>query len=97
MGGDFGGEDMLGDLGEPGSDETGDIGGDEGSTPMDESMPMESKHKNNKLLNEKRNVFEDYINFIKNQSLEKEQVEILKKTKIITESIDEEIEKLLKG
>ena len=97
MGGDFGGGDMLGDLGEPGSDETGDIGGDEGSTPMDEGMPMESKHNNNKLLNEKRNVFEDYINFIKNQSLEREQVEILKKTKIITESIDEEIEKLLKG
>ena len=98
VGADFGGNDMLGDIGEPGSDEMGDIGGMEGSMPMDENMPMESKmYRSDRIIKEKMNIFNEYINYINSQSAEKEHVEILQKNRIITESIDKRIDELIEG
>ena len=60
----MGGEDMLGDLGEPGAAEDGEIGGAEGETPMDENMPMESKITNKKVVAETSNI-DNYLNYLR--------------------------------
>lgn len=94
FGGDMGGDDMLGDLGEPGSDEGGEIGGEEGSAPMDENMPMESKKGKGNVIEEVSGI-ETYLNYLKSLTKEKEEYNIIDKTRIITESIDENINKVL--
>ena len=97
LGGDIGGDmggDMLGDLGEPGSDEMGEIGGEEGSMPMDEDMPMESTHNKKPVINETSSI-DIYLNYLKSLTREKEEFNIVDKTRIITESIDENINKVL--
>ena len=92
--GDDMGDDMLGDLGEPGSEEGGEIGGEEGSTPMDENMPMENVNKDKPLIKEKTGI-ETYLDYLKSLTKEKEEHNIVDKTRIITESIDDNINDLL--
>ena len=84
----------LGDLGEPGAMEEGDIGGDEGSVPMDEEMPMESV-KNKNIIIEK-GATEKYLNYIKGvcDSNEKDSKIELLKNSLITESFKSNIDKL---
>jgi hypothetical protein len=94
FGGDMGGGDMLGDLGEPGSMEDGEIGGEEGSAPMDEDMPMESKKDDRPVINEVSNV-DVYLEYLKSLTKEKEEHNIIDKTRIITESIDENMSNVL--
>lgn len=96
FGGDFGsdfGDDGLGDLGEPGSDEMGDIGGTEGSTPMDE-MPMESVNKNKPNIIEKSN-FDKYMEYIKSKFDEQyEESKMVKKSKLLNEGLETEINEM---
>lgn len=94
FGGDMDGGDMLGDLGEPGSMEDGEIGGEEGSAPMDEDMPMESKKDDRPIINEVSNV-DVYLEYLKSLTKEKEEHNIIDKTRIITESIDENMSNVL--
>ena len=89
MGGGFG--DELGDLGEPGADTTGDIGGTEGSVPLGggdaEGAPlMEAKMPNlDAYLNRLRG--------IKNETTH-ERVPIYEKTFLINEELDMTIKDL---
>lgn len=87
LGDDMMGDDMLGDLGEPGAEEEGEIGGMEGSAPMDENLPMESKKSNKTLISELSHV-DKYLNYLKSLNQEREQFNVLNKTRLINESID---------
>jgi hypothetical protein len=96
-GGPMGGFDAggLGDLGEPGGMEEGEIGGDEGTTPMDENMPMESVINNKNTINEK-SAFNNYLNYLKGfkeKESDNEKIELLKNT-IITETFKHDINTL---
>lgn len=110
MGGGFG--DDLGDLGEPGSDGMGDLGGEEGSTDLenmggDNPNPTESIHKPNgrELLSEDRlksmNLFyfNQYINRIdeKKRNENKKRVSILDKSFVINEDINSIVKGLENG
>lgn len=61
IGGGLGGDDMGMDLGEPGADELGDLGGETGETDLggapnaDEGAPMESRKITKPMINEYRN------------------------------------------
>jgi hypothetical protein len=61
IGGDLGGDDMGMDLGEPGADDFGDLGGQAGETEMggapnaDEGIPMESRNAEKPVINEYKN------------------------------------------
>lgn len=79
LGGDFGGD--LEGLGEPGTDDMGDIGGDEGSTDLD-SMPLNEQI--NKIVNDfsKTQYFDLY-----NKMLSKDLNNIPIRAKIINENI----------
>ena len=61
IGGGLGGDDMGMDLGEPGADELGDLGGETGETDLggapnaDEGTPMESRKITKPMINEYRN------------------------------------------
>jgi hypothetical protein len=96
-GGPMGGFDTgdLGDLGEPGGMEEGEIGGDEDTTPMDENMPMESVINNKNTINEK-SAFNNYLNYLKGfkeKESDNEKIELLKNT-IITETFKHDINTL---
>ena len=96
-GGPMGGFDDggLGDLGEPGGMEEGEIGGDEGSTPMDENMPMESVINTKTTINEKGafNIYLNYLKEFKEKESDNEKIELLKNT-IITENFKHDINTL---
>ena len=84
MGGDFGGD--LEGLGEPGSEDMGDIGGEEGSEDL-ESMPLNEIRSNNlwKLYNNMLN--KEKINYNKRP-------EILNENLMINESLNTTLEEL---
>lgn len=86
MGGDFGGD--LEGLGEPGSEDMGDIGGEEGSEDL-ESMPLNEIRSNNlwKLYNKMLN--KEKINYNKRP-------EILNENLMINESLNKTLEELSK-
>jgi hypothetical protein len=86
MGGDFGGD--LDGLGEPGSEDMGDIGGEEGSEDL-ESMPLNEIRSNNlwKLYNKMLN--KEKINYNKRP-------EILNENLMINESLNTTLEELSK-
>ena len=86
MGGDFGGD--LEGLGEPGSEDMGDIGGEEGSEDL-ESMPLNEIRSNNlwKLYNKMLN--KEKINYNKRP-------EILNENLMINESLNTTLEELSK-
>lgn len=88
MGGGFG--DDLGDLGEPGADDIGSIGGDEGSAPLgDESAPAAP------LAEALMPFFSKYINKLKSVSeIKNERVAILDKSFIINEELNNAIKGL---
>ena len=99
-GGPMGGggfDDMgLGDLGEPGGIEEGDIGGEEGSTPMGEDMPMEGLSNSNKPLINEKSALEEYISYIEsvrkdNQSNEND---IVTRLSLITENFEKSIKNI---
>lgn len=90
FGSDFGGDEGLGDLGEPGAEEMGDIGGMEGSTVMDENMPMESVKRG--MSN-----FDTYMEYIKSHAdRDYEDKQIVKRTKILTESLSKDVNEIEK-
>lgn len=86
MGGDFGGD--LDGLGEPGTEDMGDIGGEEGSEDLD-SMPLNENNSNNlwklysKMLNKEK------INYNKRPN-------ILNENLMINESLNTTLEELSK-
>lgn len=88
MGGGFG--DDLGDLGEPGADDMGSIGGDEGSAPLGgESAPAAP------LAEALMPFFSKYINKLKGVSeIKNERVAILDKSFIINEELNNAIKGL---
>lgn len=90
FGNDF--SDDLGDLGEPGTDNMGDIGGEEQSTElnnMNDNSPVLSEN-NTKL-------FTKYLNSIKNKDENiNKRVEILNKNFLINEELNATINDLLK-
>jgi hypothetical protein len=99
-GGPMGGggfDDMgLGDLGEPGGMEEGDIGGEEGSTPVGEDMPMEGLSNSNKPLINEKSALEEYISYIEsvrkdNQSNEND---IVTRLSLITEKFEKSIKNI---
>lgn len=86
MGGDFGGD--LDGLGEPGTEDMGDIGGEEGSEELD-SMPLNENNSNNlwKLYNKMLN--KEKINYNKRPN-------ILNENLMINESLNTTLEELSK-
>ena len=86
MGGDFGGD--LDGLGEPGTEDMGDIGGEEGSEDLD-SMPLNENNSNNlwKLYNKMLN--KEKINYNKRPN-------ILNENLMINESLNTTLEELSK-
>lgn len=86
MGGDFGGD--LDGLGEPGTEDMGDIGGEEGSEDLD-SMPLNENNSNNlwKLYNKMLN--KEKINYNKRP-------DILNENLMINESLNKTLEDLSK-
>lgn len=86
MGGDFGGD--LDGLGEPGTEDMGDIGGEEGSADLD-SMPLNEVYGSNlfKLYNKMLN--KEKINYTKRPA-------ILNENLLINESINSTLDELSK-
>lgn len=101
MGDDFGSD--LGDLGEPGSETEGDIGGEEGSEPLDNSdneMPLQEKIEN--MMNDyvqksKNSFFERYMRHLKDNSDDSnKRPDIVNKNLLINESLTDTLERLEK-
>lgn len=92
MGGGFSDFD-LGDLSEPGSEETGEIGGVEESAPMEEGMPMESKYSDSLT----KNNIDKYVDYIKGFAEKERQNDnnTYIKSQIITENFKEKIDNLI--
>ena len=94
LGGDFG--DDLEGLGEPGTDDMGDIGGDEGSTDLD-SMPLNEQI--NKIVNNfsKTQYFDLYYKMLsKNLNNVPIRAKIINENIIINESLTSTLEELNK-
>lgn len=93
LGGGFG--DELGDLGEPGADEMGDIGGEEGSADL---SGMGGDNSGAQPLSEKivtGKAFEDYMNSLSKQAETKNQkAKIFDKGFLINEELDSTIKDL---
>jgi hypothetical protein len=92
FGGDFGGD--LDGLGEPGTEDMGDIGGDEGSADLD-SMPLNEDIA--KLINEfsKGKFFTMYSNMLKKNSNNfPVRAEILNENLVINEGLTTTLESL---
>jgi hypothetical protein len=92
MGGDFGGD--LEDLGEPGTEDMGDVGGEEGSADLD-SMPLNEELK--KMVNDfsKGKFFEMYDNMLKkNTNKNLKEPGLLNENLIINESLTSTLELL---
>lgn len=101
MGGDINGGDELDELGELGSEEDGDIQGEEGEIPIDtqeqtEEQPMESKFNKKPLINENKKKIDNI--FLKRVSNKDEtlfeRAEILNKNLLINEEFDNLIKSL---
>jgi hypothetical protein len=94
MGGDFGGD--LDGLGEPGSEDMGDIGGEEGSTDL-ESMPLNEQI--NKIVNDfsKSQYFKLYNKLLTKESRKyPERPKIVNDNIIINESLTSTLDELSK-
>ena len=107
LGGDFG--DELGDIGEPGADDTGDIGGDEGGEEMqgmDANNPSPlSESKTRKILKEMKSsneplqslFFDTYVKDVlkeQDNNGESERIPILSKNIRINEEIESQLKSL---
>lgn len=101
--GDMGGD--LNGLGAPGDDGSGgDIAGAEGSMPTadmgtDPNAPMEAVNRNKPLINEQKNVFDEYMKMLNEHSL-KPQEAVYKRADVYdSESlmINEEFDKMIKA
>lgn len=92
MGGGFG--DDLGDLGEPGADDMGDIGGEESSTDLSD---MGSEGGPAPLSEAKVDPFQEYFKSFKSvQEIKNNRVDILDKNFLINENLNETINELEK-
>jgi hypothetical protein len=101
-GGDTGFGDELGDMGEPGAEDDGDLGGEEGESDLGEGLPpMEgvSNDKNNNLLTEdvlnSMKFFNKYMsNITQRDEPVNNRVNIVDKSLLINEEIDSIIKDL---
>ena len=105
----MGGEsDMGGDLnglGAPGDDGSGgDIAGAEGSMPTadmgtDPNAPMEAVNRNKPLINEQKNVFDEYMKMLNEHSLKPQEAAYKRADVYDSESlmINEEFDKMIKA
>lgn len=101
--GDMGGD--LSGLGAPGDDGSGgDIAGAEGSMPTadmgtDPNAPMESINRNKPLINEQKNVFDEYMKMLNEHSLKPQEAAYKRADVYDSESllINEEFDKMIKA
>ena len=101
--GDMGGD--LNGLGAPGDDGSGgDIAGAEGSMPTadmgtDPNAPMESIDRNKPLINEQKNVFDEYMKMLNEHSLKPQEAAYKRADVYDSESllINEEFDKMIKA
>ena len=101
--GDIGGD--LNGLGAPGDDGSGgDIAGAEGSMPTadmgtDPNAPMEAVNKNKPLINEQKNVFDEYMKMLNEHSLKPQEAAYKRADVYDSESllINEEFDKMIKA
>ena len=98
------GEDLNG-LGAPGDDGSGgDIAGAEGSMPTadmgtDPNAPMEAVNRNKPLINEQKNVFDEYMKMLNEHSLKPQEAAYKRADVYDSESlmINEEFDKMIKA
>lgn len=101
--GDMGGD--LNGLGAPGDDGGGgDIAGAEGSMPTadmgtDPNAPMEAVNRNKPLINEQKNVFDEYMKMLNEHSLKPQEAAYKRADVYDSESlmINEEFDKMIKA
>lgn len=101
--GDMGGD--LNGLGAPGNDGSGgDIAGAEGSMPTadmgtDPNAPMEAVNRNKPLINEQKNVFDEYMKMLNEHSLKPQEAAYKRADVYDSESlmINEEFDKMIKA
>ena len=101
--GDMGGD--LNGLGAPGDDGSGgDIAGAEGSMPTadmgtDPNAPMEAVNRNKPLINEQKNVFDEYMKMLNEHSLKPQEAAYKRADVYDSESlmINEEFDKMIKA
>ena len=101
--GDMGGD--LNGLGAPGDDGSGgDIAGVEGSMPTadmgtDPNAPMEAVNRNKPLINEQKNVFDEYMKMLNEHSLKPQEAAYKRADVYDSESlmINEEFDKMIKA
>ena len=101
--GDIGGD--LNGLGAPGDDGSGgDIAGVEGSMPTadmgtDPNAPMEAVNRNKPLINEQKNVFDEYMKMLNEHSLKPQEAAYKRADVYDSESllINEEFDKMIKA
>ena len=101
--GDIGGD--LNGLGAPGDDGSGgDIAGAEGSMPTadmgtDPNAPMEAVKRNKPLINEQKNVFDEYMKMLNEHSLKPQEAAYKRADVYDSESlmINEEFDKMIKA
>ena len=101
--GDMGGD--LNGLGAPGDDGSGgDIAGAEGSIPTadmgtDPNAPMEAVNRNKPLINEQKNVFDEYMKMLNEHSLKPQEAAYKRADVYDSESlmINEEFDKMIKA
>ena len=101
--GDMGGD--LNGLGAPGDDGSGgDIAGAEGSMPTadmgtDPNAPMETVNRNKPLINEQKNVFDEYMKMLNEHSLKPQEAAYKRADVYDSESlmINEEFDKMIKA
>ena len=101
--GDIGGD--LNGLGAPGDDGSGgDISGVEGSMPTadmgtDPNAPMEAVNRNKPLINEQKNVFDEYMKMLNEHSLKPQEAAYKRADVYDSESlmINEEFDKMIKA
>ena len=101
--GDIGGD--LNGLGAPGDDGSGgDIAGAEGSMPTadmgtDPNAPMEAVNRNKPLINEQKNVFDEYMKMLNEHSLKPQEAAYKRADVYDSESllINEEFDKMIKA
>ena len=101
--GDIGGD--LGGLGAPGDDGSGgDIAGAEGSMPTadmgtDPNAPMEAVNRKKPLINEQKNVFDEYMKMLNEHSLKPQEAAYKRADVYDSESllINEEFDKMIKA
>ena len=105
MGGEGGMGGDLNGLGAPGDDGSGgDIAGAEGSMPTadmgtDPNAPMEAVNRNKPLINEQKNVFDEYMKMLNEHSLKPQEAAYKRADVYDSESlmINEEFDKMIKA